>query len=73
MYNRKIRGWVNYYGKYYKSALYPIFDRLNRRLVRWVQKKYKRCRHQRRATHWLRAIARKEPGLFAHWQLGALP
>jgi len=73
IYNSRIRGWINYYGKYYKSALRPVFGCLNRRLVRWVQKKYKRYRHQRRATQWLRAIARKEPGLFAHWQLGMVP
>jgi RNA-directed DNA polymerase len=73
IYNRVIAGWVNYYGKYYKSALYPIFMRLNRRLVRWAQKKYKRYRHQRRATQWLRRIARRQPELFAHWRLGAIP
>ena len=73
IFNPKIRGWVNYYGKYYKSALYPVFSRLNRRLVRWVQRKYKRYRHQRRATRGLRAIAHKEPKSFVHWQLGALP
>ena len=71
--NRTVRGWVNYYGRYYKSALHPVFSHLNRRLVRWVQQKYKRHRSQRRATRWLRAIARQEPGLFAHWQLGAIP
>ena len=73
LYNRVIRGWVNYYGRYYKSALIAVFSRLNRRLVRWVQKKYKRYRLQRRATRWLRAIARKQPALFAHWRLGAVP
>jgi RNA-directed DNA polymerase len=73
IYNRKIRGWINYYGRYYKSALYPVFQRLNRRLVRWVQKKYKRYRHQRRATLWLRELARKQPRWFAHWELGAYP
>ncbi len=73
MYNRQIRGWINYYGRYYKSALYPLFQRLNRRLVRWVRKKYKRYRHQRRATRWLRELARSEPGWFAHWQMGAYP
>ena len=72
-YNPTVRGWVNYYGRYYKSALDPVFSHLNRRLVRWVQQKYKRYRSQRRATRWLRAIARREPGLFAHWQLGAMP
>ena len=73
MFNRQIQGWINYYGKFYKSALYPVLRHLNRRLVRWVRKKYKRYRYHRRATRWLRAIAHKEPGLFAHWQLGALP
>ena len=73
MYNRQIRGWINYYGRYYKSALYPVFQRLNRRLVRWVQKKYKRYRHQQRATLWLRELARKQPTWFAHWQMGAYP
>ena len=73
IFDRVIRGWVNYYGKYYKSALDPVFSCLNRRLVRWAQNKYKRYYHQRRATHWLRAIARKQPGWFAHWRLGAVP
>jgi RNA-directed DNA polymerase len=73
IYNPIVSGWVTYYGQYYKSALYPIFSCLNRRLVRWVQKKYKRYPHQRQATHWLRRLARAEPQWFAHWQLGALP
>jgi RNA-directed DNA polymerase len=73
IFNRVIRGWVNYYGKYYRSALDPVFHCLNRRLVRWAQNKYKRYRRQRRATHWLRAIARREPVWFAHWQLRAVP
>lgn len=69
----KIQGWINYYGRYYKSALYPIFKWLNRRLVRWVQQKYKRYRHQRRATQWLQRIAHKEPHMFPHWRLGVVP
>ena len=73
MFDSVIRGWVNYYGRFYKSALYPVFSSLNRRLVRWARKKYKRYQHQRRATHWLRGLARRQPGLFAHWALGALP
>jgi RNA-directed DNA polymerase len=73
LYNPIIRGWVNYYGRYYRSALDPVFSCLNRRLVRWAQRKYKRYRGQRRATHWLRAIARKHPAWFAHWQLSAVP
>jgi group II intron reverse transcriptase/maturase len=70
MFNSIIQGWINYYGRYYKSALYPILRCLDRRLVKWAMRKYKRLRnHQRRATHWLNRIARKQPYLFAHWRL----
>ena len=72
-FNSIIRGWINYYGQYYKSAMYRVLRHLNRRLVRWAQSKYRRYRHQRRATHWLRGIARKQPELFAHWAFGAKP
>jgi len=73
MFNAVIRGWIAYYGNYYKSALYPVLQRINRYLVRWARQKYKRLRHQRRATHWLRRIARRDPRLFAHWRLGLVP
>lgn len=74
MFNRYIRGWVNYYGRYHPSALHRTFECINRRLVRWAMKKYKRYRgHQRQATQWLRRVARKRPELFAHWQLGIVP
>jgi RNA-directed DNA polymerase len=74
MYDRYVRGWVNYYGRYYPSALRRTFDCINRRLVRWAMKKYKRFRgHQRRATQWLRSVARQRPELFAHWRLGFVP
>jgi RNA-directed DNA polymerase len=72
--NPSLRGWINYYGQYYKSALYRVFNILNRSLVRWVMRKYKRFRfHQRGATRWLRDIAKRQPELFAHWQIGIRP
>lgn len=68
--NRVIQGWINYYGRYYKSALYPVLRLLDRRLEKWAMRKYKRLRgHKRRARHWLRRIAHKQPTLFAHWRL----
>jgi len=70
MFYSKIRGWINYYGKYYKSALYPIFEHLNRLLVWWAMKKHKKLKgHQRNATRWLGKIAKREPHLFPHWKL----
>jgi RNA-directed DNA polymerase len=71
MFNPILRGWMQYYGKYYRSMLHPVFRPLNRRLVRWACRKYKKLRcHQRRATHWLRRISIRSPYLWAHWQIG---
>ena len=68
--NPVIRGWINYYGCFYKSALYPIFQTLNNILARWASRKYKRLRGRKRRAHlWLQRIVHSQPCLFAHWQL----
>jgi len=70
MFNPVLRGWINYFKSFYKSALYPVCRHFERTLVRWATRKYKRLRgHKRNAAAWLRGIARRQPGLFAHWQL----
>jgi RNA-directed DNA polymerase len=70
MWNPVLRGWIQYYGRFYKSALHPVFRHFNGLLVRWAMRKFKRLRrHRRRAEHWLGGISRREPRLFAHWQL----
>jgi RNA-directed DNA polymerase len=70
MFNPVIRGWIGYFGHYHKSALYPVFRHLNLTLGWWAMRKYKRFKgHRRRAEHWLGRIARRQPTLFAHWQL----
>ena len=69
-----LRGWVNYYTRYYKSAIYPTFRMFDLILMRWVMRKYKKLKgHRRRAKHWLGRVARREPQLFAHWQMGLRP
>jgi RNA-directed DNA polymerase len=74
MFNPVLRGWINYYGSFYKSALYPLFRQVDQSLTRWAMRKFKKLRgHQRKATHWLGRIARREPNLFAHWKLGVRP
>jgi RNA-directed DNA polymerase len=71
IWNPILRGWIQYYGHFRKSALYPVLRHFNRCLVRWAMRKYKRFRgHQRRAEHWLGGIARREPWMFVHWQVG---
>jgi len=74
MFSPIVRGWINYYGSFYKSALYPTLRHLNRTLVRWAERKFKRLRrHQRRAEYWLGRIAQRQPWLFPHWRMGIRP
>ena len=75
MFNSIVQGWINYYGRFYKSRLLYFLRRLNNHLVRWATRKYhKRLRNkERRAMAWLGEIARRVPRLFAHWRLGARP
>src|SRR6516165_683773 len=72
MFNPIIRGWFQYYGRFYRSGLYPLRWYLNRVLARWATRKYKKLKHRfRRAEQWLLRVAQRTPQLFAHWQLGA--
>ena len=74
MYNPKLRGWANYYGYFYKSDMYSIYYHLNLVLIRWAMRKYKKLRaHKLRACKWLARIARQQPELFVHWQMGVFP
>ena len=72
--NPFVRGWVNYYGRFYKSALTPVLRSLERSLVYWVRRKFKPLRNQqRKAVHWLGRVAQREPDLFAMWSHGIRP
>jgi len=74
MFNPVIQGWINYYGRFYKSMLYPNLRHLNETLVRWAVRKYKRLRrHRGRARRFIADVARRQPGLFAHWRFGVRP
>jgi RNA-directed DNA polymerase len=74
VFNPVVRGWINYYSRFYQSELYVVLCRLNLALIRWVQRKFKRFRvHMRRAAKWLGRIARQEPTLFKHWEMGIFP
>ena len=70
MFNPILRGWLQYYGRYYRSAAYQAIRQLDRALARWASQKYKRLRGRpRRAAQWIARICRRDPALFAHWQM----
>jgi RNA-directed DNA polymerase len=72
--NPIVSGWINYYGRFYKSMLFLVLRRINERLVRWAMRKYKRLHgHYTRAVRWLADVARRAPTLFAHWRVGVRP
>jgi RNA-directed DNA polymerase len=71
MFNPTLRGWIAYYGRFYRSALVSVFTPLDDALLRWAMRKYpKRFRgYIRRTVRWFRAIAHRQPNLFAHWAI----
>lgn len=72
MYNSKIQGWINYYTHYYKSEIYNVLYYINRCILKWVKRKYKKT-SRRKARNWLKEVAKREPNLFAHWKFGISP
>lgn len=72
MFNPILRGWFNYYGYFYKSAMNRIWRNLNWYLVRWVQRRCKKF-SRRKCRKYLSYLARKSPSLFIHWQIGFFP
>jgi len=66
--NPIVSGWMNYYGRFYRSELYPLLRRINVYLVRWMRKKYKRLRTFTKAHAAWRRTTRQYPRYFAHWR-----
>ena len=72
--NPYIRGWINYYGKFYKTKLKDFMHNLNVKIAKWARRKYKKLRvSDEKALNWLGGISRTSPQLFAHWMIGAKP
>ncbi len=66
--NPAVRGWMNYFGAYRRTGLWPILRQVELALARWAGRKYKKLHRRLTAgTHLLRALRRREPTLFAHW------
>lgn len=69
MFSPYIRGWVNSYSHFYKTALYPTLNRIDAHLLRWARRKFKSLRQRpRQARAWLTRVKQRSPKLFPHWQ-----
>ncbi len=69
--NPIVRGWINYYGRFYRSLLHPLLKRINAYLVRWARKKYRRLGSFKRVKRWWFGLVDRQPELFVHWRLTA--
>jgi hypothetical protein len=65
--NPVVRGWMQYYGAFYRSALYPLLARINAYLMRWSRNKYKRLRGRKKAQVQWEMVVKSRPRFFAHW------
>jgi RNA-directed DNA polymerase len=65
--NPIVRGWMSYYGRFYRTALNGLLQRINTYLVRWARRKYKRLRSCTKARKWWDGLTARQPRLFAHW------
>jgi RNA-directed DNA polymerase len=74
MFGPVLRGWANYYGRFYPSALKPLWKHVNDYLVRWMRRKHKRlARGITRAARALGCLAERAPRSFVHWEMGFFP
>ena len=65
--NPVVRGWMNYYGRFFRSALYPLFRRISTYLLRWTMNKYKKLRTWKKSMQAMSDAAALRPRYFAHW------
>ena len=66
--NPIVAGWMYYYGRFYRSALHPLLQRVNTYLRRWAARKYRRLRTVKRFRAWWTRLIKRAPRLFAQWQ-----
>ena len=68
MFNPILRGWWQYYGRFYRSKLAIIGEHLDGYLVRWLMRKFKYfAGHKTRAWRYLDTLKQRYPHAFVHW------
>lgn len=73
LYNAKLRGWYNYYGKFRASNMYGIFCVFTSNLVKWARCKFKSMKGSwLKAAAYIRDKALEASCYFIHWQVGWL-
>jgi RNA-directed DNA polymerase len=70
-YNPVLKGWANYYGRFYTTALAPLWRSVNKHLVQWLMWKHKWLKRRKgQARKTLEQMARNDTRAFVHWKMG---
>ena len=73
MVNPTVRGWIAYYGRFYPTELHRTLRQLNASIIRWIKKKYKRCKGSlAKAAKWYERMIKNSKAQFEHWKAGFL-
>lgn len=67
--NPKIRGWINYYGKFFKMRMIRTFNYLDSLIMRWIANKYK-ITSKAETLEKFKRIKEEPPLMFYHWKFG---
>ncbi|MGH8901504.1 MAG: group II intron maturase-specific domain-containing protein [Egibacteraceae bacterium] len=59
--NPIVRGWMTYWGRFYRTEMDPLLRRINTYLMRWARKKYKRLRAFKRLEAWWEGVVKRDP------------
>lgn len=65
--NPIVRGWCQYYGRFYQTEMYKLLNNVERHLEKWVGKKY--LIGKRLARKLLGKMRTENPNTFYHWRL----
>ena len=67
--NPVLRGWNQYYGRFYPTEMWKLFKYFDERLGAWLRKKHKSFKgHRGRSLRRLNSMAQRHPYLFVHWK-----
>ena len=64
---RKLRGWLNYYGAYGRSEIMNVLFHFDRKLSRWAKRKYKQVKTLMQAAKRVNSFRKRNRALLAHW------
>lgn len=63
----EVGGWLNYYGRFNKTATINVLKHVDLHLAMYVRRKYKRFSTLGGAMTWISSLRMREPKLLPHW------